>query len=305
MPATLVVRLVGLLLVSNQILPDGGFGAIAPRIPCPTRMEQKADKNIELLDMTAEEAMNAVGVEEHVAMLVIPKKDYLANVGWKPSTLETMPDHYYVKLNGERIRFISTASGGKTQQASTRVMRGRLSTESRAQPDIELGVPHIQQSCCADPTLRPEYLFPTYRLDAAVFDFSNGSPRACALSGGRIDTVVDIDNEGAVIIEATIEEGKKSITVRGTAQLLATNLPTDSMTGIRTCKANHAHNAAYAAMLLPCRRIVACPTRTPKVESCETIVMLRANDPPRREITPVPRRFYQRVDAQCSNTQWP
>jgi hypothetical protein len=296
MPATLVIRLVGLLLVSNQILPDGGFGAIAPKIPCPTRIVQHKG------ELTAEEAMNAVGVEEHVAMLLIRKKDYLANVGWEPAQLETKPGYYFVKLDGEQIRFLTP--GGKSQRGSTRLLRSRVSTESQAMPDIELGVPHIEETCCADPTLRPEYLFPTYRLDAAVFDFSNGSPRACALKGGRIDTLVDIDNEGTVIIEATTKKGKKSITVLGTAQLVATNLPTDSMTGTRTCTtAHHAHNMAYSAMLLPCRRTVPCPKRTARLESCDAFDARTIN--PTRAIPQMPPEVYSRTDAQCSNTQWP
>jgi len=300
MPATLVLRLVGLLLVSNQILPDGGFGAIAPKIPCPTPTRVVRHQGA----LTAEEAMNAVGVEEHVAMLLIRKEDYRTNVGWEPAELVTKPTYYFVKLDGERIRFLTT--GGRSQRASTRLLRRHVSTESQTIPHIELGVPHIEPTCCADATLRPEYRFPTYRLDAAVFDFSNGSPRACAVDGGRVDTLVDIDNEGTVVIEATTEKGKKkSITVCGTAQLVVTNLPTDSMTGTRTCAAlSHAHNMAYGAMLLPCRRVVPCPNRTAKLESCAAFYARTTNNST-LEIPQLPPEVYSRMDAQCSNTQWP
>src|ERR1044072_5082380 len=124
-----VVHVIGLFLVSYQILPGGGLGAEAPRIPCPPphansdspqkntlmRAGLPPANNITITDVSAQAAMASKGVPEHRASLLIPRKNCVpvqacGNGAGLYNGLYTVP------LDGDRIRFIpspvvTTSSG--------------------------------------------------------------------------------------------------------------------------------------------------------------------------------------------------
>src|SRR6185369_17612184 len=99
--ATAVIQAVGIILFSYQITP-GRLIAVAPRIPCPSEVQSEAD--------TAEKAMNDAGVEEHETILAF--SDFRSASGWTPAKFTTLDGvkMLYVKLDGEKIRFISGSS---------------------------------------------------------------------------------------------------------------------------------------------------------------------------------------------------
>jgi len=284
--ATAMIQIIGIYLLSNQVVP-GRLIAIAPRMPCPS-------SPILLRSVTAEQAMNNAGVEEHEAIMVFARSDYSNPIGWTPAPMPDDPEKMYVKLDGEQIRFISNSSTkGPDLQAGT---------ASNARPAFisDLGLPHVEGRCCANPQLRPEYLPSTgYLLAAAVLDFSNGRGNGCLLESGRKDTIVHIDNDGTLIVEGTKGETKKRITFNGAAYLIFANVPMDA-TGDSHCEASGPHNLAYSAMIRPCKRYVDCPRPQSDMPNCKFGPTLLTPNSSDTLILP-----YARIDAQCSNNQWP
>jgi len=284
MSATAVIQIIGIFLVSYQIAP-GGLVAVAPRIPC----SQTAQQTETILAGAAEEAMMQTGVEEHVALLLIPPCDFISSSGWTPQLLQTNKQVYlYVKLDGERIHFIANSP----------------SNISAKRVSDDLGLPHVfEKHCCEYPALRPEYMPPDYRLAAAVLDLSNGHPSAC-LSSKRTDTIVTIENGGTLTVEATNGSTTKQITVTGSGHVIFANVPIDAIPGTQPCGGGKAHYLAYGAMVQACDTFVDCPVRQSSSTSCEDQPVVKTLDfNGHRFHTPVIPAI--RIDANCSNNQWP
>jgi|GEM_PF-2947715 len=290
---TAVIQVVGIFLVSSHIVP-GGFVAVAPRIPCSTSGRPAIKRNVELSDLSAEEAMKAKGLEEHVAILLIPRDDYISSGEWRPQAFDK--NYLYVRFDGEQIRFIPSPIR-ETRQAHGELKRQRSNDELPIASD-DLGL--LRPPCCA---LRPEYLPPDYRLAAAVLDLSNGRVKACTQGFLRQDTVVEIDNSGTLTIEATKRDGKgetkKLMTVKGGARLTFENAPASRYPGMRGCGGGDDHVLAYSAMVDPNQPIV-CPARTrggPPLCTPNSLVVVVAH------VHQGPPDFI--TNALCSNNQWP
>jgi hypothetical protein len=298
--ATAVIQTIGLFVFSHYILPGGHLGAIAPRIPCPTATLSKGD--------TAEKAMNLAGVEEHQALLVFSACDYRSSSGWTVAALETQPGKLYVKLDGEVITFRAALPRVRPINRSE-FKRSELKTSARMTlPNdapigaADLGLPHIQGQCCAQPALRPEYLPPDYKLAAAVVDFSNGRANTCMV-GTRADTVVNIDNDGTLTIEGTKGETKKLLTLDGSAFVVFANVPMDATSGQKLCPATAPHYNAYAAMVQACSKPVVCPIAASDVPNCKEgpqLITMGGGGHGPHSVGPMAR-----LNAECSNNQWP
>jgi len=282
--ATAVVNVVGLVLLSFQIEP-GKLVAIAPRIPCPAqdRTElsssmQKRTRDAGPVEPSAADVMRAANVEEHAATLLIPAGDYRSNNGWAPALVGGT---YYVRLDGERIRFIPSPRASRRANVETKVVN-----ESN-----DLGLPHL--GCCRIPQLREEYMPPNYQLAAAVVDFSGGRAHACDQPYQRQDTIVYFDNGGTLTIEAKKGTTTKQIIVDGGAHLTVQNMPTGALpSALRASAAcagagggNGDHRGAMRAMVKKCDQPMPCPTNGKTGHDCTQ---------------PAPS-----IDARCSNNQWP
>ncbi|MCU1227661.1 MAG: hypothetical protein JWO97_545 [Acidobacteria bacterium] len=294
--ATAMVQIVGLYLIANGVLPGGHLAAIAPRIPCPSAAIQSRGD-------TGEKAMNLAGVEEHAAILVFSACDYRSSSGWTVAPLETQPGKLYVQLDGELITFRSGLSGRFPIDRTAIKTSARRITLPNDAPSavVDLGLPHVQGQCCAQPVLRPEYLPPDYKLAAAVVDLSNGRANSCMV-GGRADTVVNIDNDGTLTIEGTKGQTKKLLTLDGSAFVVFANVPTDATTGRKLCPATAPHYNAYAAMLQACSKPVECPISSAHVPACKEGPQLITIDGGAGTHT---HDTAHRLNAECSNNQWP
>ena len=289
--ATAVIHVIGLVLMSYQLVPGTGWWGVAPRIPCPHSRSDQQD--VPLNALPADAAMNQTQVEEHAAVLLIPINDYVSSSNWAPTVLENhQPTSLYVKLDGERIRFITNVRTTVPTER-TEIMPSRSSTD--------LGLTH---QCC---DLRKEYTPEDGSLAAALVDFSNGVPKVCsqdvpeqAVQMRRRDTNVYIANGGTLIIEATTKENvKKRITVRGNTQLVLANIPSKLIPGSSQCSVNGVlmHEVAYGAMLKACPRDAQCPSGDlPVVPSCgdKTFGVVARQS-----------QYDHITDARCSNNQWP
>src|SRR4051794_34162087 len=129
MNATAIIEVIGIVLLSYQLEPGKLIG-IAPRIPCSTTHDgparndapqrnaiaiTKPGSEMHMVE-SAEQAMTHANVEEHEALLVFPRGHYNAQ-GWEPKPLNDSYD--YVKLSGERVRFI--INGGERKKEGTNV----------------------------------------------------------------------------------------------------------------------------------------------------------------------------------------
>jgi len=304
MPTT-TIQIIGIFLLSYQIAPGGGLVAVAPRMPCPS-------DEIRYPPVSAEYAMNAAGVEPHEALLVF--SNYKSVNGWTPVKLQALDGMWYVKLDGEKIRFITNSSSGPDSSnatARTGFARGTVTSlpvdTTRQPPAGDLGLPHAG-GCCASPKLRPEYTPATdYRLAAAVLDFSSGRGTGCHVESGRQDTLIQLENDGTLIVEGTKGKTKRTITFDGAEPLFFFNVPVDATGGKPACKMTKSHFRAYAAMLLPCEPIDPCPKRSSSTATqCNQINLLMPNPDGSKTVHPVPPILPQhRLTAECSNNQWP
>lgn len=314
--ATAVIQIVGIVLLSYQILPGGGLVAIAPRMPCPS-------DNAMWRGDSGERAMNAANVEEHETILVFTQP-FTAN-GWTPAQLPPKaddplnePQRWYVRLDGEKIRFITNSRTNSRTNATARTSRVAL-TATPIDTPIDtprhltggLGLPHAGE-CCAHPALRPEYTAATnYRLAAAVIDFSNASATGCMAMQGRRDTVVNLVNDGTLIVEATsLRPGKKglmtkTLTFGGSAYLVFANVPVDA-TGGKSCGGGNAHYMAYGAMVRACTDPMPCPKEIVDMTECyQKPILIMPDQAPARELDLPPLLPQARLTAECSNNQWP
>jgi hypothetical protein len=307
MPATAVVQIIGIFLISYQIVP-GALVAVAPRISCPSSQASQLTRTGDIVSLRteAERAMFDKGIVEHGALLLMQPCDFISSSGWTPAPalLESNGQVYlYVKLNGEHIRF-------NTNMAANASLRGSRS-KITASPTIEgpvidnddpLDLPHVLPGgkCCVHSALRKEYLPPNYELAAAVLDFSSAQASACTTTLKRKDTIVNIANSGTLTIEATNGTVKKSITVQGGAGLIFANVPVDA-TGAPACNSGALghHGEAYDAMVLPCDKAGRCTVWIPSHTACAKQPVLVM------PFSPGPSDPTARVSAECSNNQWP
>src|SRR4051794_34084652 len=115
MTSTAVIEIIGIVLVSLQIVPQH-LVAVAPRIPCPAAsLQRRADSTVKAGDVaiTAQTEMRNTGVTEHVALLLIKTGNFSLSGTWTPAstTLNWSGESYfYFKLDGEEIRFKTDTS---------------------------------------------------------------------------------------------------------------------------------------------------------------------------------------------------
>ncbi|HJW94786.1 MAG TPA: hypothetical protein VJ901_14305 [Thermoanaerobaculia bacterium] len=305
MSTTAIIQIVGIFLLSYQIVP-GQLVAVAPRIPCPPQAVQTKSGRIAVSvpASAAEQEMLSQGIAPHGALLLMQPCDFISSNGWTPtpSILESNGQLYlYVRLDGEQIRFNTGI-----RPATTSHNEAAISEPSRRIADVDklMGLPHVYgEQCCTQPKLRDEYTpAGKYKLAAAVVDFSNASPTVCNTSGRRQDTVINVTNNGKLTIEATKNGTTKSITVKGNAELIFANVPLDAVPGTASCGAGggNSHNAAYLAMVVPCAQYKPCATSSPSNSVCAKQPVLIMSLPNTGSTDPSARST-----AECSNNQWP
>ena len=251
-----------------------------------------------------ERAMNAANVEEHETILVFTQPPAS---GWTPAPFHpkaddppNLPPRWYVRLDGEKIRFITnsrTKSTTRTQRVGLMATPIETSVDTPRRLTGGLGLPHAGE-CCAHPALRPEYTPATnYRLAAAVIDLSNASAAGCLAMQGRKDTVINLVNDGTLIVEAASLRPKKgpltkTLTFDGSAYLVFANVPVDA-TGGKSCGGGNAHYMAYGAMVQSCTDPIPCPKESVDVAECvekPIMIMPTSGEPPVRiEPPPLPQ----------------
>src|SRR3954447_6231224 len=314
MNATAIIEVIGIVLLSYQLEPGKLIG-IAPRIPCSTTHDgparndapqrnaiaiTKPGSEMHMVE-SAEQAMTHANVEEHEALLVFPRGHYNAQ-GWEPKPLNDSYD--YVKLSGERVRFIINGGERKTERTNV----GAMTNSGKGAAVVRqtgLGLPHAS-GFCTNPQLRREYTPETnYSLAAAVVEFPGDLGSTCHKSTGRQDTVVSFDYAGTFVVEATNALTTKRITFDSMALITIANVPVTVTDRNAKCGGDSPHLAehlaAYAAMVLPCNnKTQPCTLSTWQGDDCP--------DTPLRPggkvivTTPWPAAL---VTASCSNNQWP
>lgn len=312
-----IIYFVGIVVFSNQFSQDGGLRAMMPRIPGPAHehvgAKQRTDK---------EGAPTAV--ESHVALIAFRACDYISSKGWAPVGLEAVPGLLYVKLDGEHVKFTSTGrvigdpifevEEIKLRQRQTKG-KGRLDAEPRK----ELGLPHLQTSCCPKMKALKDDFKPPFKGAAAVLDVSNGTPKPCRAKGiappgqgvpelpkRRIDTQVAIPTNGALVITGTKDDVTREIRVRGDALVYAANMPSGFLEDV--VGNSRPHFEAYYAMADNTEGCTGfgCSADATLTE-CDPVADLRIgiDGTVVPERPPIDLTAYARFDFECSNSQWP
>lgn len=177
-------------------------------------------------------------IEDHVAVLIFPQSIYDTNVNWaKPTPLPSDPGYGYVKLDGERVRFLT----GLPDQA--------LKTG-------ELYLPGLTGLCPTMGSLKAEYQ-PPYSGAAAVIDLPQGEAYACHTSV-RVDSEVRLFASNIFTISASTMRARKEIRLKTDVmvptELIVANVPVSCLSA-EGCKKVEAtslagvpHSRAYFEM---------------------------------------------------------
>ncbi|HYI11803.1 MAG TPA: hypothetical protein VEK57_22290 [Thermoanaerobaculia bacterium] len=229
--ATLVVRVLGLATVTDQVPNDCGVHVIVPRVKYHAHPGVKTPPQ----------------VEDHTAILVVPKENYDTTSSWIMVTLPAFPNYVYTKLNGDQLRMLTDATNPA--------------------PSLQgLRLPSLQ-GCCKvsvpSAKLRSTFQAP-YTGAAAVLDVAGGQISACrAPARGteyRYDTEILLNHNGVARISGdTMKVSKevrlKNLPVATRGVVYIANLPTCFISGTcpttkaTTAPDGRAHLHAYYAML--------------------------------------------------------
>ena len=233
-------------------------------------------------------------VEPHSAILVFKNDQRVATVAWPIHLLKPMPGYSYVKLDGERIRFI----------VNGRNVPARI-------PKV---LPHLKASCLLMSDLSEGYRPPGYEAAAAVAMIPRGNSSACRNPNDRIDTQVRIANKGNFRVVGR----SKSITLRDGAVVMIVNLPTAWVEG----RDQHAHPELHSQVYFHMARQASTARgkcalqRSHNVDPCNSgfkppvaknpgVFHLAAPIDPSDPPTPTDIGSIPSTTFECSNTQWP
>lgn len=305
--STAIIQFVGLLVFSTQLSNDPGLlQAVMPRV-APERAHAERmvmTKSGRVPRDTAEAPHAGQHVEEHAGVLIFLKSDLKSFKGWSPQPLTTVARgrYVYVRLNGERITF--KAASAKTAQPNSARNTTPAATASQG-----LGLPHLAQCCGAQAAMKSEFRHPNYQGAIAVFDLPTGRVSTCGayapgVSQTRIDTRLEIDNDGVLIIATT--DPRREIRLKGKATVLVANIPLQDITGVRGAGGSQHHYTAYYDMIdktMACAQDFACAVEPAKeIRRCFDPSIIRESAP---TTTAPDWGPLLRVDFQCSNTQYP
>jgi hypothetical protein len=222
-------------------------------------------------------------VEHHEAFLIFQEQDLLDVNGWEVKRLES---HYLaIPLHGEHLTFVSDAPN----------------------PPVNATLPLRHLTDPMNPTpLRPEYMPPAYSDAAAVFEMPNGTLKVCSKdpkAGARIDVEATLKNNGTF----TIRAGNKSLTVAGSAIVVAAHAPFEYVNNHEVHATGMPHNIVYCRMLVSGNCSTAIRSLT--IDSAgpgpckDPSIFITGTE--RRIVPPVPPDINQLADFACSTTQWP
>ncbi len=247
---TAIIHFVGLCVFSSQVPNDCGLHVLLPRVvyssfstSATSRIEsappaQLAGGRVAPPQTKSQHEVSSLAnattstqvphdtphVQDHVSLLVFSKAFYASNLNWKPTDLPGNTSYYYVRLDGDRVRFETHTKGNVAASLAN------------------LSLPHLQTECChAMQALNPGFL-PPYTGAAAVFDLPEGSVSACLAStpdnNGRMDTEVTLNTSGSLVISASTMTVSKEIRLKtgpsGDIEAMVANVPVDFLNGIFT-----------------------------------------------------------------------
>jgi hypothetical protein len=313
--ATAVLRVIGIVLMTNNPADHGMIRAIAPRIP--------SIGNVPIKD-----------VEPHTAFLAFPAADYVSSRGWAPARMSVVQGMLFVKLDGEQLtingqhatalppRSMPEAPAAAMEQRRAALPRRQVPSVQRQGPTppsepTGLGIllPHLKTECCAHPgELRTEFKPPLFSGAAGVLELPAGSvlPSTCKSLNGRIDTHLSIPNDGKITIAARKGAVKKEIVLQGTStEIYLGNLPTWFLDGSMT--QHDMGRPHYEAYFMMTDSTECSFTQKVPVPECDGLGYGRtyfregiatgaasATPPPKLSVL-----ANARIDVECSNSQWP
>lgn len=274
--AAVIVQVIGLAVLRNES-ELGGMHAVLPAVTGA-----------------------AGGVESHEAILVFKKSDHVNNTNWTLYELDQSPEYRYVKLKGERVRFIVNGAN----------VRAKIPKE----------LPHLQNICARMQELREGYEPPAYAAAASVVMLPHGEASACKTNSlnGRIDTRVMLLNTG----QFQVTSCDKLLTLRDGAVVSIVNAPVSWIDQHKVSSGKHIpHSNVYISMspepspraerescqLVRPARVARCP----ELNNFKPEMLATGHDVLHHLIAPrgggdhTPVQPAAGLTFECSNTQWP
>jgi hypothetical protein len=309
-------------MMTSEVSSDKHLQAILPRISRPTIHEQlQTGTHVVAAATTAVPAassMDNMAIEEHVSFIAFDKNKLLLATGWEPKPLDAVPGLVYVRLDGEQITVapLPAARPRAVASATSDKRPGRVSSTYVE----ELLLPHLRGNCCsAMQKLSGDYLPPTYRGAAAVFDLPAGKAAACrantrGVNSNRIDTRVTIENDGVLVISYGTGARRKELLLAGDTEVMAANIPADFVLGSQSTGfvgTAHHYLAYYrmGAQANGCNKFECATSRTADIPPCNADIdaglFREAASTTNQPQTQQPWSYAARIDFECSNTQWP
>jgi hypothetical protein len=291
MDTTAIIQFIGIVLFSAAIPQDPGVHAILPRIEAQTHAEHYVNPG----DAKQDAQMSAMGVQEHVAVILYRDEDVISRgKGWR-RTGSLKNGWEFVELDGEQVQF--------------------LTNTENAQPTIPGDIPRavMPTSRCLLSSIKPvgfkdEFQGPDYKGAVAVVDIPSGKLSACAArtrdESNRVDTTLLLNTDGVLFIAAkkSADAKAKTLALDGDAIVYVANVPPHYLfTGIAEPPTGEAHSEAYRAMLdTPCHDGPESGTAAAicDLSAINTAWKVAQAKPPSPDLLKI-------IDAGCSNTQWP
>jgi len=279
--ATAVLQFIGLVTFSHQWSSDGHLQAETPRV---SHLHEAADSQ----------------VETHVTIIVFPESSRVASSAWELTKLPSSQDYRYVVLDGVRVTFAGSAEAAR--------MKSTTSDEPTSMEALQL--PGLK-SCFGMTKLKDEFTPTAAGVPsgvAALFDLPAGTAHAglgrFEGDGGdarsRVDTLVNIDVSGDLVITATDAEHKnKTLRLRTDAPVLIANLEKSFLSEETKPSLYTPHHwLVYLAM--------GTDGSVPNGFACAHKDVPPCEASPFREMHPHQGpAIAARVDYECSNSQWP
>ena len=275
--AAAVVQIIGLAVLRNDSEMNG-MHVVLPRVAAASH------------------------VESHSAILVFKTSDRVDDGSeWASFPLTPLPGYSYVKLKGERIRFIVN---GENPLAT-----------------IPTALPRLTNGCTAMIKLSKGFRPRRYAAAAAVVLIPKGNASAClGTPHGRIDTRISMANSGNYRVIAN----RKKITLRDNALIMILNVATTWVEGTdaTTLPSDAHHSRVYFHMALEtlqARETCSLHRTAESIEPCDSAQFAPAimNNSGVFELTAaIDHSSYQTYSDfplgvmpsstfECSNTQWP
>lgn len=323
---TALVRMLGIIVLTNQVPNDCGTHAILPRLigdPMITMAMQQnpAAPAARIARPATISLTNAHSpyIEKHQSVIIFQTSARHPSSSWgnvKPFPFAANTS--YVEIDGERLRFVANNNNPAADLAI-------------------VDLPHIRTQCCAAFNTFNSGFLPPYRGAAAVIDIPFGAIKACKATTSqpnkeRADTEIRLNYDGPYfVISASTMTTTKELRITGTRPtVIIANVPQrwidlhddtpKNAQAIDGVPHYHAYYNMGAGAATACSQSLdTCGTHPS--DACESLWLQYAGKPGKGASTGdavtvaragnnndtadpmMPNRMM--VDFQCSNSQWP